>query len=237
MRIYDRLRFGHLAEISLLDGRQYRSREACYGPPKTAAVTSNRTPVAPSDANRRDRCSGSTRRIGCTTVWLNRRRAGIYLAQDVLMAQLRERNSRWRIQFWSDDWNGYPAARQRLMQLIHACRVSNPVVLTGDIHSFWANDLKLDFDDADARSIATEFVGTSVSAHPPPYDLFASYAADNPHVRYFESRKRGYVTVDVEAERLTTNFRGVSDATDPNATVQTLKSFIVEDGHPGAKSL
>jgi alkaline phosphatase D len=58
--------------------------------------------------------------------------------------------------------------------------------------------------------------------------------ADNPHVRYFESRKRGYTTIDVEAGRITTKFRSVSDATDPAATVETLKSFIVEDGRPGA---
>ena len=34
MRLYDRFRFGDLADISMIDGRQYRSREACYGPPK-----------------------------------------------------------------------------------------------------------------------------------------------------------------------------------------------------------
>ena len=33
MRIYDRFTFGDLIEISMIDGRQYRSREACYAPP------------------------------------------------------------------------------------------------------------------------------------------------------------------------------------------------------------
>lgn len=236
LRIYDRFRFGRLAEISMLDGRQYRNREACYGPPRGGGHLV-------SDGSCPERLDPSRTMLGTDQEkWLyeglaeGQARWNI-LAQDVLMTELRERNSVGEIQFWSDDWNGYPAARQRLMQQIHDCRVSNPVVFSGDIHSYWVNDLKLDYDRADAPVIATEFVGTSVSAHPPPYDRFARYAADNPHVRYFESRKRGYVTVDVEAERLTTKFRSVSDATIPDATVETLKSFIVQDGRPGANSI
>ena len=49
--------------------------------------------------------------------------------------------------FSTDDWDGYPANRQRLLQHIHDSKVANPVVLSGDIHSFFANDLKLDFDN------------------------------------------------------------------------------------------
>ena len=125
------------------------------------------------------------------------------------MAQLRERMKGGDIQYWVDDWNGYPAARQRLISHLHNSRVANPVVLTGDIHSFWANDLKLDFDDAKSPVVATELVGTSVSAHPPPYDLFVKFLADNPHVRYFESRKRGYTMLDIDAK---THHRALSRA-------------------------
>ncbi len=114
------------------------------------------------------------------------------------MAQLRERNRDGEIQFWVDDWNGYPAARQRLITHLHNAQIANPVVLSGDIHSFWANDLKLDFDDPASAVVASEIVGTSVSAHPPPYDLFMKFMPDNPHVRYFESRKRGYTTLEIE---------------------------------------
>src|SRR6516162_9722095 len=67
------------------------------------------------------------------------------IAQDVLMAQLRRNDG--IDAFWTDDWNGYPANRARLLQHIHNRKVPNPVVISGDIHSFFANDLKLDFDD------------------------------------------------------------------------------------------
>ena len=60
------------------------------------------------------------------------------------------------------------------------------------------------------------------------------YVRDNPHVRYFESKMRGYVSVDLTRERMETRYRSVSDITDPQATVSTLKNYVVENGRPGA---
>ena len=59
---------------------------------------------------------------------------------------------------------------------------------------------------------------------------------ENPHVRYFESRYRGYVAVDVTRDRMELRLRVISDRRDPNATVSTLKRFVVESGRPGAIS-
>ncbi len=233
MRVYDRFQFGGLVEISILDGRQYRSREACDRPPHGGGHVE----TAASCPEQRD---PSRSLLGAEQEsWLfaglaqSRARWNL-LAQDVLMAQLHQRNRDGEIQFWTDDWNGYPAARQRLLTHLHETRVSNPVVLSGDIHSFWSNDLKLDFDDAAAPVVASEFVTTSVSAHPPPYDVFVKFLPDNPHVHYFESRQRGYATVQIEPERITTRFASVGDATSARAGVTTLQSFVVENGRPGA---
>jgi len=121
-----------------------------------------------------------------------------------------------------------------LMTHVRDARVANPIVLSGDIHSFWANDLKVDYDDPKAPVVATEFVGTSVSAHPPPYELFVKFLPDNPNVKFFESRKRGYATLDISPDRVATRFRAIADATDPHAEVATLQSFVVENGRPGA---
>jgi len=52
MRVYDRFRFGDLLEVSMIDGRQYRSREACYGPPARAAGIWRPTPPVRSGARR-----------------------------------------------------------------------------------------------------------------------------------------------------------------------------------------
>jgi alkaline phosphatase D len=89
------------------------------------------------------------------------------------------------------------------------------------------------FDAPGSPVVASEFVGTSVTAHGPSYDTFAKVLPDNPHVHFFDSRVHGYVTFDIAPSETKTRFRAVSDATDPKATVSTLKSFAVENGKPG----
>jgi len=111
-----------------------------------------------------------------------------------------------------------------------------PIVLGGDIHSFWANDLKRDFNDPKSVTVATELVCTSIASRGPPYELYARCLPDNPHVRFFESRYRGYACADLTQDDMTTRFRVVSDVTKPDATIATLKTFIVEHGIPGANA-
>ena len=232
MRIYDRYRFGDLVEFSILDGRQYRSPEACYGPGKGGGHLESNA----SCPERRDETRSMIGRA--QENWLfdglaqSRARWNV-IAQDVLMAQLRRRNNAGENVFSTEPWDGYPASRTRLLRHISDSKVANPVVIGGDIHCYFANDLKLDFDDPSSPTVATEFVGTSISSNPPAYDAVARLLPDNPHVRYFESRKRGYVSVEISRDRLTARFRAISDGTDPNATVETLKTFLVENGKAG----
>ena len=107
------------------------------------------------------------------------------------------------------------------------------MVISGDIHSFFANDLKLDFDEESSQIVATEFVGTSISSYGPPYDPIARVLPDNPHVHFFDSRRRGYVMVDLTADAMQAQMRTVSDAHDPKAAISTFKTFAVEGGRPG----
>jgi alkaline phosphatase D len=232
MQLYDRFAFGDLVQFSVLDGRQHRSREACDQTPGIGGHVE-------TDASCAERRDPARSMLGPEQeAWLA---AGLssskarwnVIAQDVMMAQLRERQPDGSVGFWTDDWNGYPASRSRVLQHIHERRVRNPVVLGGDIHSFWASDLKLDFDDPRSPTVATELIGTSITSNPPPYEKFAAYLADNPHVRFFESRSRGYMSTEVTPERMTTRFQAISDPHDPDATVSTLATFVVEDGRPG----
>jgi alkaline phosphatase D len=232
MRVYDRFALGDLIEISLIDGRQYRSRQACYAPPNKGGAHLETNVSCPERLD-----PGRTMLGFGQEAWLY---AGLahskarwnLIAQDVLMAQLRRRQDGIDA-FWTDDWNGYPANRARLLQHIRDRKVSNPVVISGDIHSFFANDLKLDFDDDASPIVATEFVGTSISSYGPPYDPIAKVLPDNPHVHFFDSRRRGYVLIDLTAERMRAQMRVVSDAHDPKATISTFKTFAVEDGRAG----
>ncbi len=234
MRLYDRFAFGDLVRISMIDGRQYRSREACYGPPNKGGGHLE------TDASCPERLSATRSMMGTTQEkWLYDGLSGSkarwnVIAQDVLMAKFAQKDETGQTAYWVEDWNGYPANRTRLLQHIHDAHVDNAVVIGGDSHCFWTNDLKPDFDDPRSPTVATEFVGTSISSRPPPYELFATALPENPHVRFFESRKRGYVSVDLDARRMTTKLQAISDVTDPNATLSTLKTFVVESGRPGA---
>jgi alkaline phosphatase D len=236
MRVYDRFAFGNLAEFSLLDGRQYRSREACWAKPDHGGGHQE------TDGHCPERLDPARSMIGMAQeAWLfdglakSTARWNI-IAQDVLMATFREREPDGATAYWTDDWNGYPASRDRLMRHLHDAKTANPVVLSGDIHSFWSNDLHLDPDNARSPIVASEFVGTSITSYGPPHEQFVSWLPDNPHVHFFESRKRGYVSVDLTPDRMTTRFQALSDVRDPKATVSTLKSFVVETGRAGAVS-
>ena len=147
---------------------------------------------------------------------------------------MRQRSQAGVVGHWTDSWDGYPACRQRVLDAIAGTGLANPVFIGGDIHSYWATDLKADFANPWSPTIATEFVGTSITSDGPPYERLRAVLPENPHVRYFESRRRGYVAVDLWRDRMDTRFQAISDRRDPKATVATLKRFTVESGKAGA---
>ena len=211
MRIYDRYTFGALAEIAMIDVRQYRSRQACYEERRMGRGHLETRESCPELlAAQRSMLGPEQERWLFDGLSGSRSRWNI-IAQDVLMAQLRERNDRGEIGYWTNDWNGYPKARKRLINHLHESRVANPVVFTGDIHSYWANDLKLDFDDPTSPVVATELVGTSISSHGREAGFFERFLPDNPHVKFVDSSKRGYVFVELAPRELTARDRAVSE--------------------------
>ncbi len=232
MRVYDRFTFGDLIEISVIDGRQYRSREACYGPPNKGGGHLESNGSCPERLDPGRTMIGFDQEAWLYSALAHSKAKWNLIAQDVLMAQLREKQDGIDT-FWTDNWDGYPANRARLIKRIHDTKVSNPVVASGDIHSFFANDLHLDPDDQKSPIVATEFVGTSIASYGPPFDMLNQTLPDNPHVHFFESRRRGYVVVDLEREQMQLRMRAVSDAHDPKADISTLKTYAVESGRTG----
>ncbi|WDU65765.1 alkaline phosphatase D family protein [Pseudomonas poae] len=234
MRIYRRLDYGRLARFHVLDGRQYRSEQPCI-----AANGSHQGHIAANTcSDLRD--PGRTLLGWQQEAWLDQGFAQSkaqwnVIAQDLLVAPLMQRDlSNHKPGRWTDGWDGYMANRVRMLASIQRHRLSNPVFWGGDIHSFWATDLHADGNDLDSPIVATEFVGSSVTSDGPPFEAFSQLLPLNPHVRFFDSRQRGYVSVELEASRMLTHLRVISDPRDPAATVSTLKSFVVEPGRAGA---
>jgi len=232
LRLHERFRFGDLVSFSVLDGRQYRSKQPCELP------TTRRGHIAPDSCT--ERIDPNRTLLGPEQEqWLfegfkQSDAAWNILAQEQLVADLRQKDRLGAYGHWTDGWDGYPAARQRMLDAMAATKLANPVVVGGDIHSFWTTDLKADFANPSSATVATEFVGTSITSDPPPYELIAAVLPENPHVKYFESRQRGYVSVDLMRDRMETRFQVISDRRDPKATVSTLKRFVVASGKAGA---
>ena len=107
------------------------------------------------------------------------------------------------------------------------------VVLGGDVHSFNASQLKLDFDDPKAPTVASEFVTTSITSESWSQERINQYLPDNPHVLLADSRFRGYARVDVTPKRFQVDLRAMETVQRRDAPCSTLASFVVEDGKPG----
>jgi alkaline phosphatase D len=232
MRLYDRFRFGDLASFTVLDGRQYRTKQPCALPSSRGGHVAAESCTERLDPERS--LLGAEQEQWLFDRFTRSGAAWNIIAQEQLVAQFRQQNRDGTGGYWTDGWDGYPATRRRVLDAIAATRLRNPVFIGGDLHSFWATDLKSDFANPSSATVATEFVGTSITSDPPPPERILAALPDNPHVRFFESRHRGYVAVDLTRDRMETRMQIISDRRDPKATVSTLKRFVVESGKPGA---
>jgi alkaline phosphatase D len=133
-----------------------------------------------------------------------------------------------------DQWDGYAASRHRFLSFVERAQPANPVVLTGDWHSAWVNDLRLDFTRPDTPVLATEFVGTSISSSCGWAAAVMAAQPNNPHVKYLNPDLRGYTRLTATAQTLRADYRVVPTATDTTAPARTDASWVVEHGRPGA---
>jgi alkaline phosphatase D len=135
-----------------------------------------------------------------------------------------------------DQWPGYEAERRRILEFFGSRRPANPIVLTGDIHTNWVNDLTIDCGDPKSPTVGTEFVVTSISSGGDGTDApgnLAGLLAENPCVK-FHNAQRGYVSCEVTPDRLRADYQVVPFVTKPGAPKTTRASFVVENGRPGA---
>ncbi len=229
-RIYRRLAWGDLARFNVLDTRQYRTDQPCGDGLKNCAERFD--PAATMTGPEQE-------------AWLVRglRRspaAWNVVAQQTMFAQFDFNPLPGHADvagvFNVDQWDGYVAQRTRLTEAMAAEDVSNPVIITGDIHSSWVHDVRLSYDDLASPTVATELVGTSISSDFPAEFLAPVQAAlpDNPHTKFFDGISRGYVRCTLTPELWSADFRAVATIDQPTSPVSTLARFVIENGVPGA---
>jgi alkaline phosphatase D len=225
MRVYRRLQFGRLLDLHVLDTRQYRSDQPCGDGTKVRcaeALASSQTMMG-SDQER----------------WLERGLRGSRarwnaLANQVMVAQL-TRGPADAPAYSMDKWDGYVAARGRLLRILAETPPANPIVLTGDVHSNWVADLTANFEDPAAPIVATEFIGTSMTSGGDGADGSADrFQALNPHVKFYNGR-RGYVRAEVTPAAWRSDYRVLPYVSKPGAAIETRASFVVESGRKGVQ--
>ena len=235
MQIYTHATFGQLARFYLLDDRQYRSHQVCARPGRGGSNVVKEAECA-------ERLSPELTLLGAEQErWFNsaleKPSAGWnIIAQQTLMAQ-RSRDIEGASGYWTDGWDGYPKARERLLGAVAQRKVSNPLVLGGDVHAGIVADLKVNFDDPKSPVVATEFVGTSISSQGPGPKFTEAAVQRNPHLKFYNGTQRGYTAFDVTPKQCHVRMRTLSSVTDPRATISTLAAFVVESGKAGERQI
>jgi alkaline phosphatase D len=225
-RLFRRVEWGALATFHVLDTRQFRTDQPCGGLFGNCLGRLDPWATMTGPLQELWLLDGLTRSEARWNV----------LAQQTIFAEV-DFNP-WPGSFGLaglfnvDQWDGYVAQRRRITQFLADRGPSNPIVLSGDIHSSWANEVKVDYGDPGGTPVAAEFVGTSISSDFPALlaPVVAAALPDNPHVRFFDGIHRGYVRCAVGPDEWRTDYRGVATIDVPDSTVSTVASFALESG-------
>ncbi len=232
---YRRFQVGTLANVSVLDTRQYRSKQPCGDGFKANCAEADEAGRTMMGAAQEQWFAD-----GLRTGTPSGQAAWQVLAQQVLFAHVDMRSFPWLTKSEGpvvdlDAWDGASAARGRVMGILHDAQVKNPVVLTGDLHHGVALELKQDWRDSAGPCVGVEFVATSISSGGDGEPVMSNAQAlhsDNPHLKYV-SNQRGYHRHTVTRERWLADFRAAEQISAQDRPMTTVKSFVVEAGKPG----
>jgi alkaline phosphatase D len=225
--LYRTVDYGALARFHMVDDRQYRDHQVC----KRADLDGGGNMVGPECTARAEPALSLLGRE--QEAWLTRQltTSGArwnLLAQQTLMAQADAGGGRFR----TDGWDGYPAARQRLVDVLSSGRVRNPVVIGGDVHTFFAADLQARPGDPSSPVVAPEFVGGSISSLGPPQGLIDQLRPYNPHIKLARSDIRGFALVELDRKSLDLRMQTVDNVLQRESGLSTLARYIVEEDNP-----
>jgi alkaline phosphatase D len=136
----------------------------------------------------------------------------------------------------ADAWDGYPAARARVLDRIESSGTRDWVVMTGDVHSSWALEVPRNaFDRGAANSLAIELVAPAISSFPlakfpNARERFAASLEELPHLRWFDIEQRGYVVLDLSTERAQAEWWFMDTVTEPSTAEHLAARFVTPRG-------
>ena len=245
IRIYGATDWGRLARFYVLDTRQYRSVQVC-----PATATAERCDFAKGRKILFGGAGGANfidpNEAGCKTALADESRTVLGEAQEQwLDGALGESAAAWNIiaqnvllmtvtegtadapRLYSDAWAGYPPARERLFAMLAKRRAANPVVLTGDIHSFWVNELA----NAAGAPVGVELVTSSIATS--TYDKTATLPL-NPGTKFHDGMHNGYVHCELTRDALRADIVTIENREDPRSGANVVATFEISSGDPHA---
>jgi alkaline phosphatase D len=212
-QIFRRLNYGTLVDLIMLDTRLH-GREEQMGTTGAAVTNPNRQLLGV------DQCAWMDNRLDSSLCrWK-------VLTQQVMVAPLRVFGTAVN----GDQWDGYPAERDRLFNHILNNNVKDVVVITGDIHSSWANDLPTSSYNGSTGggSAGVEFVGPSVTSPGMSIPAGASIImASNSHIKYADLSQHGFMILDINQNRVQNDWYYVPTVDYSTASYSWGQSFYV----------
>jgi alkaline phosphatase D len=235
LRVHDQVRWGQLADLWLLDNRQWRSVHACPDERRGGGRSITVDCPALADPARsiwgaeqeawlyrglRDaqaRSSASWKLLGQGTLLAPTRLPGTFGGKDTV---------------WNEAWDGYPLARERLLKAVADAGVRNVVSLGGDVHFGAAANLRADLRDERSAPVMTEFVCSSVTSVGMLQGRMDTIRANNPALVHARSDERGYVSIEVTPRAVTGTFRTTAFPVAKDARLATQATWVVAGGKP-----
>ncbi|MFB9908380.1 alkaline phosphatase D family protein [Allokutzneria oryzae] len=213
VQIYRNRRWGDLLELDILDLRQYRSAQNL--PDGTILGAAQKAWL-------KERVDTAGDSWHC---WVN----------SIMLSQLAKPGGGY---YFTDQWDGFRAERAEVLGHVHETGMPDLVVITGDWHSAFVDDVVADFDQPDAPVIGTEFTAHSITSGAYSAEWNATngpvMGGANPHLKYFEGNRYGYDVHEVTPRRWSTHMRVIDDRRDPYSPVRTLTTFHVDRGRAGS---
>ncbi|MFM2007476.1 MAG: hypothetical protein RLZZ09_3131 [Pseudomonadota bacterium] len=229
LRLYQRLDYGRLVSLTVLDSRQYRSPQACN--PK------DRTGGASIEAATCDALVDPSRTLLGEEQhqWLETQLTAAKQARWTVIGQ-QTIFSPWlipqkgRLLQRNDGWDGYPMDRQRILKTVSRTAQPNLVLLGGDIHEHWIGHIKEDFSNPKSQTLGVEFCGTSIASRTNGEASLAAKRAANPHFVFADASHRGYGLAEFTPGQLKVVLKAVRDPRQPDSETFVLASFRVAAG-------
>lgn len=228
-RIHQHWRWGQLMDMWTLDCRQFRSPQAC-----------------------RDPLRGGGRVVLNCDERDDSVRTMLGAEQEAWLAQgLRSANGRWRVlaqstqisstgidtpvgrTIYTDGWDGYAAARTRLLEAVRDTGGRNVVALGGDVHQNVAAQLRLVPNDPQSPVLASEFVTTSITSRGMGDSALERIKASNSDIVHARSDERGYTLIDITPAQVAATFRTTPFPAQAGAPLAVQARFVVAHGQPG----